>query len=78
MEEGKPAHAEMARQLDSMERDVTSWEASFLDSVLKCLRGGRPLGEKRENKLEEMWDKYLGPEAARADEEDAGDAEDGE
>jgi hypothetical protein len=53
----------MAKELDSMDRDVTSWEADFLESVMKALRAGQPLSNGRKEKLEEMWDKYLGERA---------------
>lgn len=55
-----PTRAEMARELDAMERDVTSWEASFLESVLSVLAAGRRLSTKQAKTLEEMHEKYLG------------------
>jgi hypothetical protein len=59
----RPGHRDMARELDSMERDVTSWEANFIESVLKALRSGKSLSNPQKEKLEEMWDKYLGERA---------------
>lgn len=49
----------MARELDEMEEDVTSWEADFLDSILKALHHGRTLSPKQAERLEEMHEKYL-------------------
>jgi hypothetical protein len=59
----RPGHRDMARELDSMDRDVTSWEANFLESVMKALRAGRALSDRQKEKLDEMWDKYLGERA---------------
>ncbi|MGH9391937.1 MAG: hypothetical protein ACRD1Z_20230 [Vicinamibacteria bacterium] len=53
-------HLEMAQELDGMERDVTSWEAGFLDTVLKRLREGRVLTEGQAEKLEQIHREYLG------------------
>lgn len=52
-------HLEMAEELDAMERDVSSWEAEFLESILKQLREARPLTPKQEDKLEEMYRNYI-------------------
>lgn len=75
-------HLEMAQALDSMERDVTSWEAGLLDSVLKRLRAGHPLSPKQTASLEGMYQKYLGEDdtdrAAAGGEEEAEDGESGE
>lgn len=55
-------HLEMARALDGMEQDVTSWEADFLDSVLRQLQiRGVPLTTKQADILEEMYERY-GPD----------------
>lgn len=51
-------HLEMAEELDRMERDVTSWEAEFLDSILKRLRSGTALTERQAKTLQEMRWKY--------------------
>lgn len=53
-------HAELAKELDHMEEDVTSHEADLLDSVLKILRGGGTLSPKQAEHLEGMHKKYLG------------------
>jgi len=50
---------ELAQELDGMERDVTSWEADFLASVLPLLREGRGLSEKQEAVLLKMKKTYL-------------------
>lgn len=56
-------HLEMAEALDSMERNVSSWEADFLESVLKRLKDdGRTLSEKQATKLKELYERYLGDE----------------
>lgn len=48
-----------AQALDGMEDvDVTSWEADFLDSVLKQLKAGRPLSQKQIDVLNRMSDQY--------------------
>lgn len=46
------------KALDEMDRDVTSWEAGFLDSVLKQLKVGRPLSQKQIETLNNMSTKY--------------------
>jgi hypothetical protein len=60
MEEGKKTPLEMAVELDEMERDVTSDEATFLERALKDLRSGKELRPKHLAKLEAMHEKYLG------------------
>jgi len=52
-------HLEMAEEIDRMERDVTSWEADFLDSILKRLRNKIPLTPKQAEVLEGMHEKYI-------------------
>ncbi len=47
-----------AKALDEMEVDVTSFEASFLDSVLKQLRAGRALSQKQIDLLNRMSNQY--------------------
>lgn len=49
---------EMLHFLDTMDRDVSSWEAEFLDSVMKQRRAGGTLSPKQREKLEEMYEKY--------------------
>lgn len=51
---------ELAEELDNMERDVTTWEADFLESILKRLReDGSELTPKQEYQLRRMEEKYL-------------------
>lgn len=52
-------HLEMATELDQMEEDVTSWEAGFLDTVLKRLRSGQALTTGQATKLEEIHEEHL-------------------
>lgn len=47
-----------AKALDEMEVDVTSWEAGFLDSIMKQLRAGRALSQKQIETLNRMSDQY--------------------
>ena len=49
----------IAEDLDGMEEDVTTWEATFLESVLVQLRAGRGLSDKQENTLLRMKLDYL-------------------
>ena len=50
---------DQAEALDHMEDvDVTSWEAEFLDSVLKQLRAGRALSQKQIDVLNRMSSQY--------------------
>ena len=53
-------HLEMAKAIDGMERDVTSWEADFLNSILDSLSFGLALTQKQAARLEEMYERYLG------------------
>ena len=50
---------DLAQQLDGLDRDVSSWEADFLSSILPRLRNGGTLTEKQEAVLLKMQDKYL-------------------
>jgi hypothetical protein len=77
--EGTPmTHLEMAEALDSMERDVDSWEAGLLDSVLRRLKDGTPLTPGQTTALEEMHAKYFGGDDAALDADDTEEDEDGE
>ena len=49
---------EMVKELDGMERDVTEWEASFLDSVLKQLEKKVPLSQKQIDVVRRMSEQY--------------------
>ena len=50
----------MVKALDEMDRDVTSWEADFLSSILDSLYFGLALTQKQAVRLEEMYERYLG------------------
>jgi hypothetical protein len=58
-EKGIELHLAMAEALDEMDEDVTEWEASFLESVLRLLRDGLALTEPQARTLEEMRRKYI-------------------
>lgn len=61
MEEREPkSPSEMARALDSMDRDLTSRESDFLDDVIKTLKWEGKLSPKDEARLERLYEKYLG------------------
>lgn len=53
-------HLELAKELDGMEREISSWEVDFLENVLKRLRAGRSLSAKQQAALMEMHAKYFG------------------
>lgn len=58
-EEERARHLGMAEALDSMEEDVDSQEADFLESVLRRLRDEkRTLTEPQARWLEGMHEKY--------------------
>ncbi len=61
-------HLEMARAIDGMSRDVTSWEADFLNSILEKLNFGLALTQKQAARLEEMYERYLGDGSPDPDE----------
>lgn len=51
----------MLDDLDNMDRQVTDWEADFLDSLLKCAEN-RPTWvptERQATVLERMYRKYI-------------------
>lgn len=49
----------LARALDEMEGDVTSWEAEFLDTIIKQLRDERRmLSQKQIETLNRMCEQY--------------------
>ena len=54
---------ELAQELDGMDRDVTHWEAGFLQNILNQLRAGTPLRQPQEAKLREIHEQYLGADA---------------
>lgn len=63
----------MAEALDAMEQSVTSWEADFLSSILDRLRIElRTLTPSQAQKLEEIYERYLGDGVKRpgTDDED--------
>jgi hypothetical protein len=49
---------ETVRELDGMQADVTTWEAEFLDSVLKQLAAKTPLSQKQIEVVRRMCDTY--------------------
>lgn len=44
--------------LEHMDHDVSSWEAEFLDSIMKQRRAGQSLSPNQRAKLEEIWEEY--------------------
>lgn len=65
-----------AKELDEMNRDVTSQEADVLERVLEAYADGKTPKIKDVQKVEMMYDKYLGQ---RDEADDAGTGEtDGE
>ena len=53
----------MAEELDGMEEDTTSVEATFLEKILKKLRVEETLNPKEKSKLMDMYRKYIDEEA---------------
>ena len=49
---------ELVKELDRMDVDVTPWEASFLDSILKQLQAKQPLTQKQLEVVHRMADTY--------------------
>jgi hypothetical protein len=49
---------ELLKELDEMENDVTEWESSFLDSVLKQLEKKIPLSQKQIEIVRRMSEQY--------------------
>jgi hypothetical protein len=75
MEEKNEALLRLAEKLDGMEEDVSSGEADFLESALKCLRTPASLSDSREKRLKEIYAKYFGdddPDLAEVEELDEG------
>jgi hypothetical protein len=72
VEEKKKTLLEMAKELDGMERAVTSDEAELLEEVLKMLKAGKRLSPAQASKIEKMDKKYLSEkeEESEDDEED--------
>ncbi len=50
-------------RLDTMEREVTDWEGSFLQSIMKQIRQGRSLSPKQRAIIQRMAEQYLSAEA---------------
>ena len=50
----------VAQRIDEMEREVSNWEADFLENVLSWLRAGNRLSEKQEFHLFRMNERYFG------------------
>ena len=55
---------EMAEALDRMDRDLNSWEAGFLNTVLDPLRFELDLTGPQKEKLKQIYERYLGEDAA--------------
>ena len=49
---------DLVKELDHADVDVTSWEASFLDSILKQLEAKRPLTPKQLDVVQRMIKTY--------------------
>lgn len=56
--------AEILTRLDTCDREVTSWEADFLESVLRQSRSGRGLSPKQLAIVCRMAEQCLSPELA--------------
>lgn len=74
---------EKARELDSMERSVTTEEANVLERVLRAFAGETQPKIKDCEKVKAMYDKYLAPREEQAEgpeglagEEDIAEGED--
>ena len=52
---------ELAQAIDQVPREVTKWEAHFLDSILQLPKDA-PLSQKRQAKLRELGEAYLSPQ----------------
>lgn len=50
---------EIAEAIDKDDREVTDWEASFLETVLPLLRAKKSLSQKQAATLRKMRDRYL-------------------
>lgn len=61
-------YLEMAKELDGMDRDVTSWESGFLDSVLRAFKRKNELTHKQKMKLKDMYNHYINGSEAEGDE----------
>lgn len=70
-EEAEKELLRKARELDEMTRDVTSQEADVLERVLEAFRDGKKPKIKDCEKIETMYDKYLG----QRDDGESADAE---
>lgn len=58
IEEAVARQLEIVKELDSMEVDVTTWEANFLDTVIKQLNGKTPLTQTQLETLHRMCNQY--------------------
>lgn len=61
---------EMAESLEGMERALSSENSEFLEEILVILNKEKPLTAKQETRLEALYEKYFGEDAAKTDEED--------
>lgn len=53
---GVRSDRDLCEWIDEHGKGVTSWEASFLDSVLKRLDRGDPLSEKQRKVLDRIYE----------------------
>ena len=56
--------ADILHRLDTCDREVTPWEADFLESVLRQAHAGRGLSPKQLAVVRRMAEQYLSPELA--------------
>lgn len=58
IEESVSKQLELVKELDTMDVDVTSWEAGFLDNALKQLEKKIPLSQPQLDVLHRMCQTY--------------------
>jgi hypothetical protein len=75
MTDERPDYPSIARRLDMMERSVSSWEASFLESVLKRIDRSQDLSTEQAKSLLRMFRRYFPDEAALELKDGEGDGE---
>jgi hypothetical protein len=51
-------YLDLARRLDEMDRDVTTWESDFLDRILRKLRSRLPPTGPEADVLDRMAEQY--------------------
>lgn len=52
--------ASMIEGLDGMDRNMTSWEADFMESMCQMMDEDRALSVRQNECLERMYNKYFG------------------